>query len=468
MSRVIKRVLITIVALCVLLLGCPLTAFSASDFEVKNGVLLSYTGSEKSVTIPTDVYYIADSAFEGNSAITAVNLSNTAVIGNKAFANCTSLKVVTNTDSISSCGAYAFYNTPFQSSYSSKSMVLGSVLVYSDAAGGVVIDSSVVSIAPYAFSSNDKVTSVFIGDSVSSIGEGAFYNCDALKSVTVGKYVSYIGAFAFEGTSYLSSVEDDFLVLGKGILVDANTAETDVLLPDNVKQIAAGAFYNNKNIQSVVLHEGISSVGMRAFAGCTSLTTVALPSSLVSLDKEAFSGCTSLQTINVPKGVKLIGEGTFLGCTKLESAVISSGADIPSGIFAGCTSLEYVALSEGTTIIGDNAFYNCSQLKELSVPPTVRTVEDSAFRNTGDFSVWCKKGSYIDSYCENLGISAYSTGDANLDGNVNIRDATEIQKATAKLLTLNVSATLRGDADFSGDINVRDATAIQKITAGIV
>lgn len=448
-------------------MSCPITAFSATGFEVEDGVLLSYSGTEKSVTIPTDVYYIADSAFEGNTSITSINLNNTQIIGNKAFANCTSLRVVTSTDKVSSCGAYAFFNTPFSTSYESKSLILGSVLVSSDEAGGVVIDNSVVSIAPYAFSANDKITSVFIGDSVASIGEGAFYNCSSLKSVTVRQYVSYIGAYAFEGTPYLSDNEEEFLILGNGILVNANTDSAEVIIPETVKQISSGAFYNNSDVESVTIAEGVTTIGMRAFSGCTALRSINLPLSLVSLDKEAFSGCVSLEDVVVPKNVKLIGESAFFGCTSLHTATLKSEADVSAGLFAGCSSLEGVTLSNGVFSIGKYAFYNCTVLKEISVPSTVEYVSDSAFLNAGEVSVWCKDKSDIDRYCEDNGIVSCSIGDANLDSVVNIKDATEVQKATALLVSMIFSATLRGDADFNGEINVRDATTIQKIIAGI-
>ncbi|MBQ7999635.1 MAG: hypothetical protein IJ298_00265 [Ruminococcus sp.] len=58
-------------------------------------------------------------------------------------------------------------------------------------------------------------------------------------------------------------------------------------------------------------------------------------------------------------------------------------------------------------------------------------------------------------------------GDADMDGTVNIKDATYIQKAVAGLETMSLIECLAGDADTMGDINIKDATAIQKFIAGI-
>ncbi len=59
-------------------------------------------------------------------------------------------------------------------------------------------------------------------------------------------------------------------------------------------------------------------------------------------------------------------------------------------------------------------------------------------------------------------------GDADCSGAVNIKDATEIQKHVAGLLTLSAEGMKNGDVDASSAINVKDATAIQKYIAGII
>ncbi len=58
-------------------------------------------------------------------------------------------------------------------------------------------------------------------------------------------------------------------------------------------------------------------------------------------------------------------------------------------------------------------------------------------------------------------------GDADVDGKVNIRDATAIQKHIANLITLTEEGYAVADVDASGNVNVKDATAIQKHIAGI-
>lgn len=62
----------------------------------------------------------------------------------------------------------------------------------------------------------------------------------------------------------------------------------------------------------------------------------------------------------------------------------------------------------------------------------------------------------------------FDLGDVNRDGEINIKDATTIQKVIASLLTFDLEQ--KHLADFNGDkaVNVRDATAIQKKLAGLI
>ena len=58
-------------------------------------------------------------------------------------------------------------------------------------------------------------------------------------------------------------------------------------------------------------------------------------------------------------------------------------------------------------------------------------------------------------------------GDVNGDGKVNIKDATMIQKAAAKIIELTDDEKLRADVNADNKNNVKDATAIQKFVAKI-
>ena len=58
-------------------------------------------------------------------------------------------------------------------------------------------------------------------------------------------------------------------------------------------------------------------------------------------------------------------------------------------------------------------------------------------------------------------------GDVNGDGKVNVKDATLIQKAAAKITKLTDDENMRADVNGDSKVNVKDATAIQKFAAKI-
>ncbi len=58
-------------------------------------------------------------------------------------------------------------------------------------------------------------------------------------------------------------------------------------------------------------------------------------------------------------------------------------------------------------------------------------------------------------------------GDSTLDQNVNIKDATNIQKSSAKIISLDKKAVKASDVDSNNKVNIKDATNIQKWLANL-
>lgn len=56
-------------------------------------------------------------------------------------------------------------------------------------------------------------------------------------------------------------------------------------------------------------------------------------------------------------------------------------------------------------------------------------------------------------------------GDVNDDDKINVKDATAIQKCTARIITFSLKSQMLADVDNNGKVNVRDATTLQKYLA---
>ncbi|MBR3988005.1 MAG: starch-binding protein [Clostridia bacterium] len=65
-------------------------------------------------------------------------------------------------------------------------------------------------------------------------------------------------------------------------------------------------------------------------------------------------------------------------------------------------------------------------------------------------------------------VGEYLKGDADLDGKVNVKDATLIQKHVAKIVEMNALAQANADVDGNKAINIKDATTIQKFVANLI
>ncbi|MCR5250208.1 MAG: leucine-rich repeat protein [Lachnospiraceae bacterium] len=75
-----------------------------------------------------------------------------------------------------------------------------------------------------------------------------------------------------------------------------------------------------------------------------------------------------------------IGEDAFYNCSSLGTVTIpKSVKSIENSSFSGCSSLESVTISEGVTSIGGYAFSRCSSLKNLMIPKGVTNIEFFAF-----------------------------------------------------------------------------------------
>lgn len=59
-------------------------------------------------------------------------------------------------------------------------------------------------------------------------------------------------------------------------------------------------------------------------------------------------------------------------------------------------------------------------------------------------------------------------GDANLDGAVNIKDATHIQRYAAQLVEFSSKELRQADVNLDGAVNIKDTTIVQKYIADLI
>ena len=214
----------------------------------------------------------------------------------------------------------------------------------------------------------------------------------------------------------------------------------------------------------------VSEISDFAFVGKTAITSVRLNEAryLRRIGTDSFYGCTSLESISIPIWVRDFGSAVFQNCTSLKSVTFNCvPSKITDQMFFNCTSLDKVYLPAGTSAIGKSAFAECKSLSEVYIPTSVTSIASNAFRNSPNVTIKGSYGSYAEEYAKanNIpfnGISNYKIGDVNMDGKIDISDATLVQKYVVGIVELSTEQKHLADYNSDSNITVVDATQIQK------
>lgn len=277
--------------------------------------------------------------------------------------------------------------------------------------------------------------------------------------------------------------------------------------------IVAG-FNNYDYLSSVTFPENIKYIS--GFTGCKSLKIVDFPSTEICISSYSFGGTPFINnqkttvkyggSLNLLSGEMtktiaitcdenatsvIIEEGTlyiadhFLDINnEVKSIVVpSSVKKIPTGFASNCYELTSVTLSEGITTIG-LAFSNCKNLKSITIPASVTKIEDDVvtlgYYLSNDmkdvkipgFTITGYSGTAAEAYAKKHGfkfvaIGEALKGDANMDGSVNVDDASLVLSYYAKKsaglnpgLDKVFSNIKLGDVDENSSIDVDDASKI--------
>ena len=168
----------------------------------------------------------------------------------------------------------------------------------------------------------------------------------------------------------------------------------DVTIPTGVTLIGNSAFKACKAFKNIKIPEGVTKIGTNAFEDCTQLETVGIPSTATNIRNFAFQNCPKLKSFVFPSGTTQIQPGVLSGCKNLESVTIPEEVTkIWGSAFYGC-SLNSVKLPSTLQTICKLAFYGCDQLSEITIPESVKLIEESAFESSTELkSVMLANGS---------------------------------------------------------------------------
>ena len=311
-----------------------------------------YRGDAAELKIPAElegkpVTQLGKEVFKNNFKLESVIVPDSiTAIGNGAFFGCSALKNVKLPNALRTIGANTFQ--------------------YCISLEQIDIPFSVTSIGVSAFADCIRLGEIVLL-SVTSIGDSAFDDCPMLSSVTVTRKLTTLGTHVFRDSAWLDAQTDEFVFVGKGILIKWNGSGSDVEIPLGTTAIY-DAFEEQYSLESVKLPETVTVIGSNTFRDAVNLRSVNIPAHTTTIGGSAFENCRSLEKIDLPDDVRSIGGSAFRNCQSLKEFTFPPQVTtIPALVLGDCRELTDVIIPKAVTKIDARSFEGCGKIV-LNVP----------------------------------------------------------------------------------------------------
>lgn len=274
-----------------------------------------------------------------------------------------------------------------------------------------------------------------------------------------------------------------------------NSCATEIILPDTIEFINAGAFQSNIYLEKINIPSNLKYIGEEAFAYCDSLKEINIDSPKLNISPYAFYG--DRQLVNVNLNVKSIDNNAFQNCTSLKNLILSNNIEkIGFEAFYNCSSLENISLPDSLKIIGCGAFSKYSEeensIKSITIPSNVKVIgalprakgeaptsglyipstdpltEEQPCVFSSDCMIYGYQNTEAELYANENNLKFIPLDlkyDANQDGNIDIADVVTVASyvVNPEKNSISEQAVINADVQNSGNgLDANDCLMIQK------
>ena len=395
-------------------------------FVIVGNVLIAYNGSDREITVPANVTYIATDAFKDCGQIVSVNFaqgSRLETVDSFAFLNCIGIQSISFPATIRQIFENAFYGCDYlycvkyatreenvsvsENAYYQAGGYYNETIVeeFSDSSKGEInyhIEISTVRKEGLAFvealdsgeyneyiTTNNRIIGWFydkahINEAIFPLRLAAGQTLDLYARIVDEGYVS-------GGLVYSRNDEGTYTVIGY-TGTDMNVIMPERYMSAEVVGIAENAFGervveismpHRLNMTTSRYVSQIVSIGIDAFTQTALYKKTA--GDFVIYDNILIGYKGDAHTVIIPDSVSILADGVFKNNKSIEYVVLPSTISrIPLEAFSGCSSLKKVVLGEGVSVVEEKAFYDCAQLQDINFDetPTLSEIAGDALENT--------------------------------------------------------------------------------------
>ena len=378
--------------------------------------VVGYSGDIAQVNIPRQyrgksVTYIVSGAFRDNKTITSMVIpSSVSDVADDILEGCNNLTSLT---------------LPHISDYSLGSIFGGYYSSDSSTVVPATLRTLVISggdtIASNAFAYCANIQTISIPYTITRIGTNSFYGCTSLSNIILPVTITDIGDGAFGWCGGLTNVyyggniaawcqinfsnySSNPMSCANSLFVTNTNEEyervTELVIPDEITEVKAYAFYGCNEISSIIVPNQVISIGKAAFGYCDSLYSLTIP--FIGNNAQATNsyfgfifGANEYQDNNefVPKSLRVVN--------------ITSATELGAYSFYACRGLTRIELPNTLKTIGDGAFMDCTAISSITIPESVETIKSTAFLR-------CYKLIEVYNLSEHIVVSTNSTTDGDI------------------------------------------------------